>query len=72
MLDDFRKDAEEVKYDELDSQEFTGDLEKPADHRFLGLTPFQRFIIALMVLVIVILLGILWLLVNGKIMPPFM
>lgn len=72
MLDDLRKDADEVDYEELGSQEVLEDDDTPVDHRFLGLSPFQRLVIALMVLVIVILLGILWLLVSGKIVPSFM
>ena len=72
MLDDLRKDADELDYDELGSQELLDDNDEPEDHRFLGLSPVQRLVIALMVLVIIVLLGILWLLVNGKIMPPFM
>lgn len=71
MLDDLRKDAEEVNYEELGSQNPLDEDQTPLDHRFLGLSPFQRLVIALMVLVIVILLGILWLLVNGKIVPSF-
>jgi len=72
MLDDLRNDAEEIDYDELGSQESLDISDEPDDHRFLGLSPVQRLVIALMVLVIIVLLGILWLLVNGKIVPPFM
>ena len=72
MLDDLRKDADELDYDELGSQELLDVSDEPDDHRFLGLSPVQRLVIALMLLVIIVLLGILWLLVNGKIMPPFM
>jgi hypothetical protein len=71
MLYDLRKDADEVNYEELGSQAPLEEDEEPVDHRFLGLSPLQRLIIALMVLVIIVLLGILWLLVNGKIVPPF-
>ena len=72
MLDDFRKQADEVRYEELGSQEFDNSFEMDQDERFLGLTPFQRFFIALMLFVITVLVGTLWLLVNGKIVPPFM
>jgi hypothetical protein len=72
MLDDLRKDADELDYDELGSQQMLDDSDEPDDHRFLGLSPVQRLVISLMVLVIIVLLGILWLLVNGKIVPPFM
>lgn len=71
MLDDLRKDAEEVDYEELGSQDLLEAEPETVDHRFLGLSPIQRLVIALMVLVIVILLGILWLLVNGKIVLAF-
>jgi hypothetical protein len=72
MLDDLRRQADEVEYDELDSQELPGSVERDPDERFLGLTPIQRFFIALLLLVITILVGLLCLLVTGKIMPPAM
>ena len=72
MLDDLRRQADEENYEELGSQEFDNRFGLDQDERFLGLTPFQRFFIALMLLVITVLVGTLWLLVNGKIVPPFM
>ncbi len=62
MLDDLRRQAEEVEYDELGSQELPGSVENESDERFLGLTPIQRFFIALLLLVITILVGLLCLL----------
>ena len=70
MLDDFRKQADDAEYDELGSQELPASLDTDHDERFLGLTPLQRFFIALLLLVITILVGLLCLLVTGKIMPP--
>jgi hypothetical protein len=69
MLDEFRRQADDSRIEDLRTPD---DLyEAEPDERFLGMTPFQRFLIALMVFVITFLVGTLWLLVNGKVVPPF-
>lgn len=70
MLDEFRRQADDSKIEDLRTPD---DLfEEESDERFLGMTPFQRFMIALMLFVITFLVGMLWLLVNGKVVPPFL
>ena len=73
MFEDFRK--------QIDDNQFSDD-EQPAEPAaptklqdtvyFLGMTPIQRFVLASMLLVITILLGVLFLLVTSKIIPPSM
>jgi len=72
MFEDFRK--------QIDDSSFKGD-EQPEQpmaesphpkQRFLGMTPVQRFIVAVMLLMMVVILGVLFLLVTSKIVPPFL
>jgi hypothetical protein len=72
MFEDFRKQAEEANFLEEDQEELLR-VETPhdADGRFLGMTPMQRFIVALMVLFMTIILGVLFLLVTSKVVLPF-
>lgn len=69
MLDDFRDDADSsmiFDYEDSDS------LEAPQKKRpFLGMTPVQRFVIALMLLVIAAVLSSFCLIVTEKIVLPF-
>jgi hypothetical protein len=71
MFEDFRKQAEEADFSEEDQEE---ELHVESLHssggRFLGMTPVQRFIIALMMLFMIIILGVLFLLVTSKIVLP--
>ncbi|MBN2550932.1 MAG: hypothetical protein JXB15_17345 [Anaerolineales bacterium] len=73
MLDDFRKQADDSFFEEPESEENLAPLE-PARRRgfFMGMTPFQRFIIAMMLLAITCLLSTFCLLVSEKIVLPFM
>jgi hypothetical protein len=70
MLDDFREQA--------NSSAFEGQEEPPAfdeplrtERRFLGMTPAQRFVIALILLMVTCLLGSFCLLVTERIVLPF-
>ena len=40
------------------------------NNNFLGMTAFQRFVISMMLLMVVCILGTMFLLVTGKILPP--
>jgi hypothetical protein len=72
MLDDFRKQIDPSLFDEEEEPSAAApQVVRPTGH-FLGITPFQRFIIAVMLLAIVCLLGSLGLLVTGKVVLPFM
>ena len=66
MLDDFR----DVDADLFDDTEAL-DAETQAELRdFLGLTPVQRFVLAVMFLLMICLLGSMCLLVTGRIWLP--
>jgi len=75
MFDDLRKQADESEKEQPeeapDVYEFK---EKPrsASENFLGMTPVQRFILALMLLMMVCIISVLGLLVTGKIYPSFL
>lgn len=71
MFDDFRKQNEDSTFpdDEINEEVSFGISDQ--DHQFLGMTPVQRFIVAVMLLLMTIILGVLFLLVTSKIAPPF-
>jgi anti-sigma factor RsiW len=74
MLDDLRNslmdpyDEEEVHEEKPQRQ--AQKATKSSTENFLGMTAAQRFIVALMVLLMVCLLGAFFLLVTGKIALP--
>jgi len=69
MLDDFRKQADQSTFEEPE-EEVIGAQEPP--RYFLGMKPFQRLILALMLLLIVCLVGVFALLATEKIVLPFL
>jgi hypothetical protein len=71
MLDNLRDDASSSPFfeDETPSNEAAFDeVQAPRlrSGRFLGMTPLQRFIIAVMLMLMVCLVGTMCLLVTGK------
>jgi hypothetical protein len=73
MFEDFRKQAEQAEFPEED-QEAEQRVEPPKNTagRFLGMTAFQRFIVASMLLLMTIVLGALFLVVTSKVALPFL
>lgn len=72
MFEDFRKQAEEADFSNDDQEaELRVKTSRNNNGRFLGITPVQRFIIALMLLFMIIILGVLFLMVTSKIVLPF-
>jgi hypothetical protein len=80
MLDDLRKDSDTSSFfHEEDEVEPLLDAKpkkrggmgglKINDSNFLGMTAFQRFIISIMLMMMVCVLGTMFLLVTGKILP---
>ncbi|PKO09977.1 MAG: hypothetical protein CVU40_07095 [Chloroflexi bacterium HGW-Chloroflexi-2] len=69
MLDDLRNTAE-ASFIEEESVIEAQRLLNPKEKRFLGMTAAQRFILALLLLILVIVLGTLFLLVSGKMILP--
>jgi len=65
MLDDLRQQADTAPFEEEPSEKWV----TPRKH-FLGMTPFQRFVIALMLLFITCLLSSFCLLVTEKVVIP--
>ena len=67
MFEDFRKQAEEADFPDEDLDD---DDSRNGGGRFLGMTPVQRFIVALMLLFMTIILGSLFLIVTSKVNIP--
>lgn len=71
MFEDFRKQIDDNSFSDEDQPEAPLEKTKLQDTvYFLGMSPVQRFVLATMLLVITILLGVLFLLVTSKIVPP--
>ncbi len=78
MLEDLRKQADESAYEFEDYEE--EEPEEPTGWsarfyrggKFLGMTPTQRFVLALMLLLLTCLFGFFFLLVTGRIAPSFL
>lgn len=73
MFEDFRKQVEEAAF-AAESQDEPPKVEEPhdPDGYLLGMTPFQRFIVALLLLMMTIIVGSLFLVVTMKVYLPFM
>jgi hypothetical protein len=69
MLDDLREQAY-ASYVEEEEAPPIEEIHRPA--RFLGMTPLQTCVVAVLLLGITCLLSIFGLLVTGKIVPPFL
>ncbi len=67
MLDDLRQQASLTYGEEAPTIEKQS---RPSGKRFLGMTPVQRLVIAIMLFFITALIGTLCLLVNGNIVLP--
>lgn len=72
MLDDFRNTSEQPNNEEtVQINEQPVYESKPASPRFMGMTPFQRFIIVFLIFMLTCVLGSFCLLVTEKIILPF-
>jgi hypothetical protein len=73
MFEDFRKQIDDNQFpDEEQPKEPAPQTKLQDTVYFFGMTPVQRFVLATMLLVITVLLGVLFLLVTSKIVPPSM
>jgi hypothetical protein len=71
MLDDFREEANASPYFDDDSAEYFEELTPSSSRgKILGMTPVQRFIIAIMLFMMTCIVGSLTLLVFEIIVPP--
>lgn len=64
MLDDFRQQAEDISFEE------EGERPRRPKKYFLGMTPFQRFVLATMLLIITCVLSSFALLITEKVVIP--
>ena len=72
MFEDFRKQIEDSSFTAEDQEEASPVEIINQEQHLLGMTPVQRFIVAIMLLMMTIILGILFLLVTSKIALPFL
>jgi hypothetical protein len=73
MLDDFRDEANASPYFVDETEEFYEDYAVPPQRsRFLGMTAEQRLILAILLMLMVCIVGSLFLLVFGRVVPPAM
>jgi hypothetical protein len=68
MLDDFRQQADTSMFEEETSS--YDELPPVTKRELLGMSPAQRFVIALLLLFLVVLLSSFCLLVTGKVVLP--
>ncbi len=74
MLDDLREQASEPDFfmgEENDFEYNDAKMSGQTTHHFLGMTPVQRFVIAVMILLMVCVLSSFFLLVTERIYLPF-
>jgi hypothetical protein len=69
MFDDLREQANTPFFEEVDQEPEEVIIE--TQKQLLGMSPFQRFIVAIMLFLIVLLIGSFALLVMGRVIPPF-
>jgi hypothetical protein len=70
MLDDFRKQADSSSFFNEEEPE-TPERQFITRGQFLGMTPFQRFLVAILLLLITILLTSFCLLATGRVVLPY-
>jgi hypothetical protein len=72
MIDDFRGEADDSEFFEEEKKDQYSMKGSPVGHEryFLGMTPAQRFVIAVMLLMMACILSAFCLLVTEKIIPP--
>jgi hypothetical protein len=74
MLDDLRQQADSGFLDESAAEQdaYAAPVRAQRPSNFLGMSPFQRFFVAALLLGIICLVSILCLLVTQKVVPPFL
>jgi len=72
MLDDLREQADTSPLFDLEDEAALEELKIATERPFLGMTPAQRFVIALILFLMIFILGAFCLLVFERIMPPFL
>lgn len=72
MLDDFRNQASSSPFFEEEEEDGISEPIYETRQEFLGMKPAQRFLIALIVLMLVCMIGSFFLLVTQAVAPPFL
>jgi hypothetical protein len=70
MLDDLRDDADFMEDDDQEFESHESNNNKSAQSQFLGMTPSQRLVIAIMILLSVCILGFFFLLITESVILP--
>jgi hypothetical protein len=71
MLDDLRNTSNQTYTENtIQSDDFPEYDVKPPTPRFLGMTPFQRFVIVFLLFMLTCVLGSFCLLITEKVVPP--
>lgn len=73
MLDDFLNDDDEIKsfLDEIEDEGDTISVRQQPETGFMGMTPFQRFVISVLFFLMVLITGAFCLLITGSVALPF-
>jgi hypothetical protein len=72
MFEDFQKQMSDASFQDGEKPEESPPENTQSDGYFFGMSPVQRFIVAILLLMMTIILGVLFLLVTSKIAPPFL
>ena len=72
MLDDLRKEADQSGFFDDSAEESFQEISPDKRGYFLGITPFQRFFLALLLLLITFLLSSFCLLATNRMVLPFL
>jgi hypothetical protein len=67
MFDDLRQQADDASFDKEDDEFAPDSYTRMPESHFLGMTPQQRFVIAVMLLMMVCVLGAFCLLATEKV-----
>jgi hypothetical protein len=67
MLEEFRQQANTGTFFEEDEESSEEAKRPPVKRKFLGMTPAQRLVIALILLMMACIMGTLFLVVTGKV-----
>jgi cell division septal protein FtsQ len=71
MLDDLRNSVNDSYEEELAEEERIQELKRSRPRKpFLGMTPLQRFVLAVIFFLMVAVLGFILLVLSQRIMPP--
>jgi hypothetical protein len=71
-IEELRQQAGETSYAEDDASQAQSSTSQPYKVRYLGMTAFQTFLVAALLLLIACLLSTFCLLATGRVVPSFL